>query len=214
MLVVLGLLIGAITLAVLPVGEADAKPPCRPPGATTVAATALVRVLDVPDRGLFACNVRNRRLRFLGDNDDVLNPRIEGPYLGFEGYASSSGGQTSEVEVLDTRTGRSPYRIVQRNASQRGPVPPDDRNEDLFDLVLAPSGRPFWIASVTTYLACPEDPLRVCSNRTTREVRRATGRTRYRTLDSGPNIIARSLAERRGRVYWTKGSSRISRPLR
>jgi hypothetical protein len=209
-LVGLALLFVATMWASAHVSHAASRPACSSSGSKTVLATRDARVFtkrgrDRRDRvtRYYGCHYRTDSRRRLGTvgpagefSDSVKPIRLAGPFVGYAiHYQGPAGGTYAVVRVMDLRTGRL------RFDDQASDAKDFDAQGKVTDLELKPNGSVAWITRTGFESSSP------------REVRRndSTGK---RTLDTGSDIAAYSLALSDSRLYWSKGGNALSATLR
>lgn len=204
----IGAVIAVLALSAAPAGAAKHRDGCHPRGAKTAARTAKVRVFWVRHR-LYACVTGQRRPYLVAEPpdpcpgsssvgcDDVAAIRIAGRFVAVVGRFSGSDHATAYVEVLD---------VARRRSVADWATPNDSRYSGITDLELSPRGALGLIVESV-------DPYAEPGQRVTYEVRVLTS-ARNAVLDSGPDIVPRSLAlARNDTLYWTNAGAPRSAAL-
>jgi hypothetical protein len=200
MRVAAALIAGAIAASTCATTQADASPP-RPRCASypnTVVANGQVKVFRIGFRratvrrpeGFYACDVRSRRLRYLGEDDPdaggVRLIRLAGRYVAFEYHLCFTIYCVHAIVRLNVRSG-------DQRAFDEPPIGQSEA-DNAPDLEVTARGSVVWIRAVTTPGAQRFDVVRWDGAKVT-------------VLDSGPldQIDPKSLGISGRRAYWFAG---------
>jgi hypothetical protein len=221
-LVVIGALLGALTLAPAAEARHAERTKCTARNAHTILKTETGRIFSTPlgntAARVYGCLYSQNRRHFLGIDGDcdpgraVSNLILIGRYVGYVETNCNIDASDDYVVVKDLRTGRDKWRVI----SATGQAPDAEPSTLVSDLAMSRTGSIAWIAdwdansgSSTPH---PNDD---------RQVRKLEpGAPEGGTLlDSGLDIEQRSLglgSRTSGGyswIYWTKGGSPFAAKL-